>query len=141
MLLKMEDPLPPPASLPAYVREALEPRDASELEAIAEWASEAADRRREAAEEDLESPPDQDGEVVGSEKRSAHEVGEAIDDSEIRDAGGKVYFYWLKTNCNKFNCSKCPHGPYPYLKYRDGDTVRTKYAKTAVDALGVSKPD
>lgn len=137
----MRDSNPPPESLPAYVREALEPRDASELEAIAEWATEEAARRRGAVEDSLESPPDRDGEVVGSEKRSAREVGDAVDDSDIRNAGGKVYFYWLKTNCNKSNCSKCPHGPYPYLKYRDGDTVRTKYAKSAVDALGVSKPD
>jgi hypothetical protein len=138
----MSEGHPPPSSLPAYVRDALEPRSAGELEQIAAWASEEAERRRGVAEQKLKSPPETEGSVVGSGKRLASEVGAAIDDSEIQSAGGRVYFYWLKTNCNKSNCSKCPHGPYPYIKFRDGSgTVRTRYGRSAVDALGIDGPD
>lgn len=29
--------------------------------------------------------------------------------------------------CGKPNCTKCPHGPYTYLTYRAGSTVKTEY--------------
>lgn len=29
--------------------------------------------------------------------------------------------------CGKPNCTKCPHGPYVYLSYRAGSTVKTQY--------------
>ena len=32
---------------------------------------------------------------------------------------------WVK--CGKKGCDKCPHGPYLYRQWRDGDRVRTEY--------------
>jgi hypothetical protein len=29
--------------------------------------------------------------------------------------------------CGKPGCTKCPHGPYTYLSYREGKTVKTQY--------------
>jgi len=29
--------------------------------------------------------------------------------------------------CGKEGCTNCPHGPYKYLVYREGNKVRTKY--------------
>jgi len=36
--------------------------------------------------------------------------------------------------CGKKNCSSCPHGPYKYRVYRDGDTVKTEYLGSAESA-------
>jgi hypothetical protein len=134
------EPSPPP-SLPEYVRDGLQARSPDELEAIAEYASTLADWKRERAGADLKEPPGDAETVLDSDRL---EVSEVQDEGgvDVEDASGRsVYLYWIQTQCNKESCSQCPHGPYPYLKYRAGDTVRTKYAGGAVENLGVSPPE
>lgn len=144
MLLKMADDVPtPPPDLPEYVRDGLEARSPEELRAVADWAeSMAAHRERELAAE-LERPPDEDGTVAGTNRYEAADLADEVEESDLSldDATGSVYLYWIRTHCNKSNCSSCPHGPYPYIKYRVGDAVRTRYGKTVADALGVGPPE
>jgi hypothetical protein len=35
--------------------------------------------------------------------------------------------------CGKPGCTKCPHGPYTYLSYRVGSTVKTQYVGRSAD--------
>ena len=137
------EPPHPPSGLPQYVRDGLEARSPDELRAVAEWAEAlSAHRERELAAE-LERPPEEDGDVAGTHRYDAGELADNVGDEapDLDDADGTVFLYWIRTHCNKDNCSSCPHGPYPYLKYRVGDTVRTRYGKSVADALGVTSPE
>jgi len=40
-------------------------------------------------------------------------------------ADASIQTKWIK--CGKSDCKTCPHGPYYYAMWRDGDRVRTKY--------------
>ena len=143
------DPPPPPPGLPAYVRDGLEARSPDELRAVASWAEALAEHEERGLERELERPPDEDGDVAATHRYGADEIeaavgadgpGEGEEDLEVADATGAVYLYWIETYCNKDGCSTCPHGPYPYIKYRVGDTVRTRYGKAVAAALDVDPP-
>ena len=56
----------------------------------------------------------------------------AIHDKKGRLRIGTVVI--RKIRCGKKNCTKCPHGSYAYVRYREGKKVRNKY-------LGVMKKE
>jgi hypothetical protein len=112
----------PPDSLPNYVTDAVERQGPERLHDLAAWAVELADAKEAAAERDLEDTSDvEDGEKLDSEKRDADEV-EEVD----APSGTTVYVHRIAVDCGP-GCDGCPHGPYRYAKWRDGDTVRTEY--------------
>lgn len=47
-----------------------------------------------------------------------------------------VSFRQQTRRCGKSNCSRCPHGPYWYAVWREGDRVRTRYVGKAAPAAG-----
>jgi hypothetical protein len=143
-LLKMSDDGPPaPPGLPEYVRDGLEARTPEQLRAVADWAESLAARKERVLEEALERPPEEDGEVAATHRYAASELAEDVDDGDLDlgDATGTVYLYWIETYCNKDNCSTCPHGPYPYVKYRVDDTVRTRYGTSVASERAVTPPE
>lgn len=50
------------------------------------------------------------------------------DDFEATDGGEPGVTYRQESvKCGKRNCSSCPHGPYWYAYYREGDKLRSRY--------------
>ena len=49
--------------------------------------------------------------------------GPQFDDGD----GPKVSFRQQAVRCGKPTCTRCPHGPYWYACWREGDRVRTRY--------------
>lgn len=49
----------------------------------------------------------------------------AFSTKEGRVRIGTVRLKYIR--CGKKNCTKCPHGLYVYLQYREGRKVRSKY--------------
>ena len=43
----------------------------------------------------------------------------------VLDTGGWLVRKWTK--CNKPGCTCCPHGPYVYLRWREGGRNRERY--------------
>lgn len=112
-----------PETLPKYVREPVARQSAAALRDLAAWADDLADWKEQRAVAAVDEPP----EVAEDQKQ--------VDDEEIDfdavnlddlDVGASVNIYPLKIPCGP-GCDGCPHGPYLYAKWRDGDTVRTKY--------------
>jgi hypothetical protein len=50
------------------------------------------------------------------------------------DDGPKVSFRQQSVRCGKPTCTRCPHGPYWYACWREGDKVRTRYIGRALPA-------
>ncbi|HEX2052338.1 MAG TPA: hypothetical protein VHJ78_01250 [Actinomycetota bacterium] len=52
---------------------------------------------------------------------------------------GKVSYRLEPVSCGKPGCSKCPHGPYWYAYWREGNRVRSRYIgrKLTADELKV----
>lgn len=40
---------------------------------------------------------------------------------------GKVTYRQQEVRCGKADCTKCPHGPYWYAYWREGERVRSRY--------------
>jgi hypothetical protein len=118
-----QDPAPnAPSSLPTYVRDPVERQSATRLRALAEWATRLADWKERDAERALAEPPEPDaGEVVDKETVDAADL-----DHEDLPSDASVNVYSYKVPCGP-GCDGCPHGPYRWAKWRDGDTVRTIY--------------
>lgn len=103
-----EQPTEPtrPASIPNYIGDGLDRQDADTLREIAEYCLDrAAWLERDVEPEDV---VDEDEELV-----------------DVED-GEKGTIVLKKIPCGK-DCNGCPHGPYKYRGYRDGDTVKTEY--------------
>jgi hypothetical protein len=51
------------------------------------------------------------------------------DDAGAADSntGDKVTYRLESVRCGKPNCRSCPHGPYWYAYYREGDRLRSRY--------------
>jgi len=49
------------------------------------------------------------------------------------------YIRIRKVKCNRKGCGSCPHGPYAYLGYRDGDRVREIYLGRCRDSADVDR--
>lgn len=107
MLVKMETETPDvPETVPNYVADGLERQDSETLRDIQDYVAELIEwQQREVEPEEV---ADDDEEIVGVEE---HERGTVVS---------------KKVPCGK-DCDGCPHGPYEYLAYRDGGTVKTEY--------------
>ncbi|MDQ3757282.1 MAG: hypothetical protein M3394_05500 [Actinomycetota bacterium] len=58
----------------------------------------------------------------------------AGDGPQFGDEGGpKVSFRRQSVRCGKPTCTRCPHGPYWYACWREGDKVRTRYIGRTLD--------
>jgi hypothetical protein len=99
--------------IPAYIVDGIDRQDRETLRAIADYASARADRLEELEDQEIETD-----DVVDD--------GDELVDVD-QDAGSKGTVVKKKVPCGKENCSTCPHGPYKYRAYRDGDTVKTDY--------------
>lgn len=102
----------PPEPCPKYLREGLEKQSAETLEAIAEYARALAQQKREAAQEELEAEavdddtPDEwdDEEWAAIVEENDVPSGATL---TVKTIDGRGYYYW---------------------QWRDGDTVKSKYA-------------
>ena len=97
----------PPDVLPKYLSKGIPKQNDETLREIQSWIDELLEYRNRPLEED---------EVVDS--------GEQIEDVEQSSKGSVVV---KKVPCGKDKCSTCPHGPYKYLYYREGDKVKSDY--------------
>lgn len=48
-------------------------------------------------------------------------------DPEPSDEPGRVSYRLEPVRCGKPGCTKCPHGPYWYAYWREGERVRSRY--------------
>ncbi len=122
-----------PDSLPEYVAGPVERQSPEKLRALSAWAATLADAKADQAQQDAQEPPnlgdDTDTDYEGTETLDAEEV------PTVPDSVGNVYVHKMRVDCGP-GCGGCPHGPYKYLKYWDGDRVRTRYAEnTPLPAL------
>lgn len=69
------------------------------------------------------------------------------DDFGSTDTGETGVTYRLESvRCGKPNCKSCPHGPYWYAYFREGDRLRSRYigrefpADVSPSALGDGSP-
>ena len=53
-----------------------------------------------------------------------HSVGD--DAAEVVESGSITYRLEA-VRCGKESCTSCPHGPYWYAYYREGDKLRSRY--------------
>ena len=97
----------PPESLPKYLSEGIPKQDSETLREAQQWINEVIEYRKR---------PLDEGEIV--------DTGEQVEDVEQSSKGTVVV---KKVPCGKDNCSTCPHGPYKYLYYREGDRVKSDY--------------
>lgn len=106
---------PEPPDAAASVLDAVERQDTETLRALGEWALDLAEWReaREQRDVDPSEAVDDDEQLVDAEPAAGD--------------GQKGTIVTKKVPCGKDSCSQCPHGPYNYRAYRDGDTVRTDY--------------
>jgi hypothetical protein len=67
--------------------------------------------------------------VILARGRLQHFDGPQFDDGGRQP---KVSFRQQHVRCGKPTCNRCPHGPYWYAYWREGDKVRSRYiGKTA----------
>ena len=67
--------------------------------------------------------------VILARGRLQGSAGPQFDDGKREP---KVSFRQQHVRCGKENCNRCPHGPYWYAYWREGDKVRSRYiGKTA----------
>ena len=54
--------------------------------------------------------------------------GDEAGSEETPEVVNGAVTYRLETvRCGKSNCRSCPHGPYWYAYYREGDKLRSRY--------------
>lgn len=54
--------------------------------------------------------------------------GDEVGEQELPEVVAGAVTYRLETvRCGKPNCRTCPHGPYWYAYYREGDKLRSRY--------------
>ena len=97
----------PPDSLPNYLSKGLPKQNDETLREVQNWIDELLEYRGRPLDED---------EVVDTD--------EQIEDVKQSSKGTVVV---KKVPCGKDSCSTCPHGPYKYLYYREGDKVKSDY--------------
>ena len=57
---------------------------------------------------------------------SGEEV-EGLDVPAVEGESSRVTYRRESVRCGKPNCKSCPHGPYWYAYYREGDKLRSRY--------------
>lgn len=106
--VKMNSKKPsPPDSLPKYIIEGVPKQDNESLRDLQAWIDDIVDYRNDISAEDIEA-----------------DEGEKIE--EVDDSGTKTKVI-KKVPCGKDACSTCPHGPYLYFCWREGDKVVWEY--------------
>lgn len=120
-----------PDDIAQYILDGLDRQDPTELREIAEYADALADYRD--AQIEAEAPTPEDPDRLADAVDELDQVDSSDDDQQQKrqkllfeawDAGGTVQRKEIP--CGQ-DCDGCPHGPYVYLTYREGDTVRSKY--------------
>lgn len=53
--------------------------------------------------------------------------GYAEQPADVGAGPGRVSYRLERVRCGKAGCTKCPHGPYWYAYWREGDRVRSRY--------------
>lgn len=110
------NPSPAPAEdIAQYIVDALDRQDPTTLRRIGEYAHALARHRESVSATEIEDLTDDNEQVVGVTR--AH--------------SGTIVL--KEVPCGKENCSSCPHGPYKYRVYRDGNDVKTEYLGSAED--------
>lgn len=106
------EPPQPPADAPAYVLDGLGYQDSALLRELGEYALALAQYKAPA--------PVRDPDLVGGR-------GTPVEHFPAPDGKGTI---WLQeVSCGKSNCGKCPHGPYAWRVWREGDDVVTQRAR------------
>lgn len=103
----MKTPPDPPDSLPKYLSEGLPKQSSETLHEVQQWIDELLEYRARPLDEE---------EILDTDEQ-AEEIEET--------SKGTVVVKMVP--CGKENCSSCPHGPYRYLYYREGDVVKSDY--------------
>lgn len=99
----------PPDEVAQYILDALDRQDPFTLRVIGEYAHKLATHRERVPKEVAESHVAEDETLTGV--MQAH--------------SGTIVT--KKVPCGKDSCTKCPHGPYKYRVYRDGNSYTTEY--------------
>ena len=95
----------PPESIPKYIHEGMQKQGTETLEDIIEYAEQLIDHQ----ESEIMIEADEGEEIVNVEEKDSYTIVEKM------------------VPCGKDNCSTCPHGPYKYKVYREGDKVKWDY--------------
>lgn len=103
----------PSDDIAQYIVDGLERQEPTTLRKIGEYANELASHREFVPADELEEWADDSEQIAGV----------------TRSHNGTIVL--KEVPCGKENCSSCPHGPYKYRVYRDGDTVKTEYLGSA----------
>jgi hypothetical protein len=63
------------------------------------------------------------------EKQSENKKDKSRKERLIVESRGTeaVTYHLTKINCDDLRCKSCPHGPYLYAYYREGNKVVSKY--------------
>ncbi|WP_394743092.1 DNA-methyltransferase [Natronococcus roseus] len=99
----------PPDEVAQYILDALDRQDPSTLRVIGGYAHQLATHRERAPQKVAESHVAKDETLTGV----------------IQAHSGTIVA--KKVPCGKDSCTQCPHGPYKYRIYRDGDSYTTEY--------------
>ena len=99
----------PPDDVAQYIRDALDRQDPTTLRLIGDYARELATHREFVPEEETDQLAGDQEQIEGVQ----------------RTHNGTIVT--KEVPCGKENCSSCPHGPYKYRVYRDGDDVKSEY--------------
>lgn len=111
----MSNPKEPsrPSSAPAYAINPLERQDSETLRELAEYCHNLAEYKEHKSIEEIVEREDVPDEV----QERLQEPGPTIVEQ--------------KRKCNKDSCSTCPHGPYKYKYWREGDKIKSEYIGVA----------
>jgi len=114
---ELEEPQPPD-SLPKYLREGVQRRDAETLWKLAAYAEDMAEYKQEVAEQKLDEQADLEEDDVPEdwdEDEWETAVDDARDEAELSPSKGTV------------TVNEIDGRGYYYLKWREGDTVKSQY--------------
>lgn len=121
---------PPEPSTPDWAPEYLATavsnprRTADQLRELAAYC----ERRADVLEHEAGQPADLD---ELKEKNQALVAVQSVDvlppESDPSDGRGRIH--WVSKPCGDESCNSCPHGPYPYVKWREGGRSRSEYLK------------
>jgi hypothetical protein len=97
----------PPDSLPKYIVDGVPKQSNESLRDLQAWIDELIEYRNDLSVEDIEAD---EGEMI-----------EEVDQGSTKTKVTK------KVPCGKDACSNCPHGPYLYFCWREGDKIVWEY--------------
>jgi hypothetical protein len=98
---------PAPDSLPNYIVDGVPKQDDDALKDLQSWIDELLEYRYDLDAEDIKA-------------------GEGEEIKEVNQTPTKTEVI-KKVSCGKSSCTKCPHGPYRYTCWREGDEIKWEY--------------